>query len=127
LYYIGCIINFTQKNLMVLATSKTQTAILQRSHFVNVTWEKLPDDFILPDDPVENLQQPTLASALTDALGAENRIQPQMLIASNFGLVATVNQKTIVKAAVAELESERQKKEILAAKLRELGIDPDGV
>jgi Uma2 family endonuclease len=75
---------------MVLATSKTQTAI--------ATWEKLPDDFILPDEPVENLQQPTLAAALTDALGAENRIQPQMLIASNFGLVATVNQKIIVKA-----------------------------
>jgi Uma2 family endonuclease len=74
---------------MVLATSKTQTG---------ATWEKLPDDFILPDEPVENLQQPTLAAALTDALGAENRIQPQMLIASNFGLVATVNQKIIVKA-----------------------------
>jgi Uma2 family endonuclease len=83
---------------MVLATSKTQTAILQGSHVVNATWEKLPDDFILPDEPVENLQQPTLAAALTDALGAENRIQPQMLIASNFGLVATVNQKIIVKA-----------------------------
>ncbi|PAX60036.1 Uma2 family endonuclease [Brunnivagina elsteri] len=83
---------------MVLATSKTQTAILQRSHSVNVTWEKLPDDFILPDDPVENQQQPTIAAALTDALGAGNRIQPQMLIVSNFGLVATVNQKTIVKA-----------------------------
>ncbi len=22
-----------------------------------VTWEKLPEDFILPDDPVENIQQ----------------------------------------------------------------------
>jgi Uma2 family endonuclease len=63
-----------------------------------VTWEKLPDDFILPDDPVENIQQPPLAAALTDALGAAHRIQPQMLIASNFGLVATLNQKTIVKA-----------------------------
>jgi len=63
-----------------------------------ITWEKLPDDFILPDDPVENIQQPPLAAALTDALGAAHRIQPQMLIASNFGLVATVNKKIIVKA-----------------------------
>ncbi|HBE18143.1 MAG TPA: hypothetical protein DEG17_12650 [Cyanobacteria bacterium UBA11149] len=63
-----------------------------------ITWEELPEDFILPDDPVENIQQPILAAALTDALGAANRIQPEMLIASNFGLVATVNQKTIVKA-----------------------------
>jgi hypothetical protein len=63
-----------------------------------VTWEKLPADFILPDDPVENIHQPLLAAALTDALGEAGWIQPKMLIASNFGLVATVNQKTVVKA-----------------------------
>ncbi|BAY25851.1 hypothetical protein NIES2100_56590 [Calothrix sp. NIES-2100] len=63
-----------------------------------VTWEALPADFILPDDPVENIQQPTLAAALTDALGTAGRIQPQMLIGSNFGLVATVNKKIVVKA-----------------------------
>ncbi|MEB3336550.1 MAG: Uma2 family endonuclease [Leptolyngbyaceae bacterium] len=64
----------------------------------SVTWEALPTDFVLPDDPVENLQQPTLAAALTDALGAAGRIHPQMLIGSNFALVATVNQKIVVKA-----------------------------
>lgn len=63
-----------------------------------VTWEPLPPDFALPDDPVENIQQPPLAAALTDALGAANRIQPEMLIGSNFGLVATVNKKIVVKA-----------------------------
>lgn len=63
-----------------------------------VTWEKLPEDFILPDDPVENIQQPPLAAALTDALGTSDRIEPQMLIASNFGIAATVNQKMVVKA-----------------------------
>jgi Uma2 family endonuclease len=63
-----------------------------------VTWEALPDDFVLPDDPVENLQQPALAAALTDALGAAGRLQPTMLVGTNFGLVATVNRKTIVKA-----------------------------
>ncbi|NJO80657.1 MAG: hypothetical protein HC827_20565 [Cyanobacteria bacterium RM1_2_2] len=63
-----------------------------------VTWEKLPADYVLPDDPVENIQQPILAAALTDALGEAGLIQPEMLIASNFGLVATVNQKTVVKA-----------------------------
>jgi Uma2 family endonuclease len=64
----------------------------------SVTWTHLPDDFVLPDDPVENIQQPALAAALTDALSACERLQPQMLIASNFGLVATVDQKTVVKA-----------------------------
>ncbi|MEA5581360.1 Uma2 family endonuclease [Nodularia harveyana UHCC-0300] len=65
---------------------------------LNITWEELPSNFILPDDPVENIQQPAIASALTDALGATQRIQPQMLIGSNFGLVATVNKKIVVKA-----------------------------
>lgn len=63
-----------------------------------VTWERLPADFVLPDDPVENIQQPPLAAALTDALGAAGLIQSQMLIGSNFGLVATVNKKIVVKA-----------------------------
>lgn len=63
-----------------------------------ITWEALPADFVLPNDPVENIQQPPLAAALTDALGAAGRILPEMLIGSNFGLVATVNKKTIVKA-----------------------------
>ena len=63
-----------------------------------VTWTALPADYILPDDPVENIQQPLLAAALTDALGAAKLIQPQMLIGSNFGLVATVNKKIVVKA-----------------------------
>lgn len=63
-----------------------------------VTWEALPPDFVLPDAPVENIQQPALAAALTDALGAAGRIQPQILVGSNFGLVATVNKKVVVKA-----------------------------
>lgn len=63
-----------------------------------VTWEPLPANYILPDDPVENTQQPSLAAALTDALGAAGLIQPEMLIASNLGLVATVKKKIVVKA-----------------------------
>ena len=76
--------------MVLLATPQHQTPV--------VTWEKLPDDFILPDDPVENIQQPFLAAALTDALDAANRIQPEMLVASNFGIVANINKKTVVKA-----------------------------
>lgn len=64
-----------------------------------VTWEPLPADFHLPDEPVENIQQPPLAAALTDALGAAGRIQPEMLIGSNFGLVATVRKEAVVKVA----------------------------
>jgi Uma2 family endonuclease len=63
-----------------------------------ITWDALPANFVLPDDPVENIQQSLLAAALTEALGDNNRIQPNMLIGSNFGLVATVNKKIVVKA-----------------------------
>ena len=63
-----------------------------------ITWPPLPDDFQLIDDPVENIHQPPLAAALTDALGAAQRIQPDMLIGSNFGLVAGVDDETVVKA-----------------------------
>jgi len=65
---------------------------------LEITWEKLPDHYVLPDDPVENIQQPFLAAALTDALDAAGLVQPEMLLASNFALVANVNQKTVVKA-----------------------------
>ena len=33
-----------------------------------ILWEKLPEDFILPEEPVENICQPLLAAALTEAL-----------------------------------------------------------
>jgi Uma2 family endonuclease len=63
-----------------------------------ITWEALPADFVLPDDPVENIEQSTLAAALNDALGTAGLILPEMLIATNFGLVATVNRKLVIKA-----------------------------
>lgn len=63
-----------------------------------ITWEPLPDDYFLPDEPVDNLQQPNLAAALTEALGAAGLIQPEMILAANFGLVAKVNKRIVVRA-----------------------------
>jgi Uma2 family endonuclease len=77
--------------MVVQLLPKTQTSPV-------ITWELLPKDYILPDDPVENIQQPKLAAALLDALGEADRVQPDMLIGSNFALVATVDKTTIVKA-----------------------------
>jgi Uma2 family endonuclease len=76
---------------MVLQAPSCKTAPI-------ITWEALPADFVLSNDPVENIQQPPLAAALTDALGANGCIQPEMLMGSNFGLVATINKKIVVKA-----------------------------
>jgi Uma2 family endonuclease len=85
---------------MVGTPDKTQLAPIssQLRKPLKVTWEPLPADYFLPDEPVENIQQPLLAAALTDALGEAGWIQPDMLIASNFALVAMVEGKTVVKA-----------------------------
>jgi Uma2 family endonuclease len=63
-----------------------------------ITWEALPNDFQLEDEPVENTGQPILAGALRESLEIAGFIQPQMLIASNFGLCATINGQFIAKA-----------------------------
>jgi Uma2 family endonuclease len=74
------------------------TQIVVREKEYTVAWEKLPADFVLPDDPVENINQPFLAAALTEALDNYRFITEVMLIASNFGLCAKINGKTVVKA-----------------------------
>jgi Uma2 family endonuclease len=56
------------------------------------------EHYPMSDESVGNLQEPFLAAALTDALGAANRLHSQMLIASNFGLVGAVNGNIVVKA-----------------------------
>jgi hypothetical protein len=63
-----------------------------------ITWEILPEDIILPDDPVENNLQPLLAAALRESLELAGLILATDIIATNFGLCATVEGKNIVKA-----------------------------
>ncbi len=73
-------------------------SVMVATHRPQVTWEPLPPDYVLPDDPVENLHQPFLAAALTDALRENDRLNSEMLVGSNFGLVATIDGETVVKA-----------------------------
>jgi Putative restriction endonuclease len=63
-----------------------------------VTWELLPDDFILPDDPVDNINQPSLAAALTDSLAIGGKLSETTLTPTNYGICATLNGKHVVKA-----------------------------
>jgi Uma2 family endonuclease len=65
---------------------------------LSVQWEKLPSDFLLPEDPVENTDQPLLAAALREALEQSGWLTSDMLVASNFALTAKLAGKTIVKA-----------------------------
>jgi Uma2 family endonuclease len=64
----------------------------------SVTWEKLPPDFVLPDEPVESNLQPLLAAALRESLELAGLILESVIIATNFGICATVDRKTVVKA-----------------------------
>jgi len=63
-----------------------------------ITWEKLPDDFLLPDDPVDNIDQPALAAALNDTLEQAGRLQEDVLVSTNYGVCATLDGKIVVKA-----------------------------
>jgi Uma2 family endonuclease len=63
-----------------------------------ITWEKLPDDYILPDDPVDNIYQPAQAAALTETLQLAGKLAPNCLTTTNYGICATVNGKIVVKA-----------------------------
>ena len=63
-----------------------------------VSWE-IPEDHSLLDEPVENTSQPLLAAALRESLELIGFLTPERLVASNLGICATVNGKTIVKAS----------------------------
>jgi Putative restriction endonuclease/Helicobacter pylori protein of unknown function (DUF874) len=76
----------------------TPLQVQPRNTLPPITWEKLPTDFPLPDEPVESNLQPLLAAALRESLELAGLILESMLIASNFGICATVGDKTVVKA-----------------------------
>ncbi|MEB3829147.1 Uma2 family endonuclease [Phormidium sp. CCY1219] len=63
---------------------------------LKITWPKLPDDFVLPDDPVENSEHPLLANALRQSL--PSGLIESALITSNFALCAAINDRFICKA-----------------------------
>ena len=78
---------------MVIAQSLTP-----QTRSLAVAWEKLPEDFKLPDDPVDNVNQPALAAALTDSLYQAGLMADTSFTMTNYGICATVNEKTVVKA-----------------------------
>ncbi|BAY86215.1 hypothetical protein NIES267_57210 [Calothrix parasitica NIES-267] len=67
-------------------------------HPYNITWELLPEDFILDDEPVDNVNQPPIAAVLTESLELSGRLPSTALATTNYGICASVNGKIIVKA-----------------------------
>jgi hypothetical protein len=82
----------------MIAIAKPTTPSTFKAKLPKITWEKLPDDFKLPDEPVDNNLQPLLAEALREALELAGLLSGSILIATNFGICATVADKTVVKA-----------------------------
>ncbi len=77
----------------------TSPPISQTSHHqFKITWPLLPDDFILPDDPVEDADQPLLAAALRQSITSVPDLLTDALIVSNFALCAAINERMICKA-----------------------------
>jgi Uma2 family endonuclease len=76
----------------------TAIQIRQPDALPQISWERLPSDFTLPDEPVESNLQPLIAAALRESLELAGLILASSLIASNFGICANVGEKTIVKA-----------------------------
>ncbi len=65
---------------------------------LQITWEKLPEDYVLPDEPVDNINQPALAAALTESLKIAGKLPPTALTPTNYGICATLNGQIVIKA-----------------------------
>jgi Uma2 family endonuclease len=76
----------------------TLISTVQQQSTMTITWESLPEDFILEEEPVENTAQPLIAGALRESLELIGYIEPTMLIASNLGICATMNGNLVIKA-----------------------------
>jgi len=76
----------------------TEAPPLFRTAPLKITWEKLPDNYKLDEEPVDNTGQPLIAGALRETLELIGFIKPEMLIATNFGLCATIDEQLVIKA-----------------------------
>jgi hypothetical protein len=75
-----------------------QNPIDRKRPKLKVEWVKPPADFKLDHTPVDNTTQPLLAGALQESLEITGRIQPENLVATNFGICAKVNEELTLKA-----------------------------
>jgi Uma2 family endonuclease len=81
---------------------------------LQISWELLPDDYPLPDDPVDNIDQPLLAEALRESLDLAHQLPSQGFVSTNFGICTQVNDKFVIKAPdwvyIPRTESQRSRR-----------------
>jgi hypothetical protein len=108
---------------MVATPTRSKVQLASKPEIV---WEKLPEDFVLPDDPVDNINQPAIAAALTDSLFLAGYLPENSATTTNYGICAKVDGKTVVKApdwawipaiAVPKIEVERSYTPVLEGDL----------
>ncbi|MGB3650374.1 MAG: hypothetical protein WBA41_04075 [Rivularia sp. (in: cyanobacteria)] len=61
-----------------------------------ITWEKLPNDFVLENEPVDNINQPSLTAALSHSLEITSKLPNNSLTTTNYCIDATVNLKMLL-------------------------------
>ena len=66
-----------------------------------VTWEPLPEEYRLPEEPVDNTSQPLLAAALRENLELIGFLNaPERLVASNLGICIPSTAKPLSKPQI---------------------------
>ncbi|MEG4217194.1 hypothetical protein QUA27_17185 [Microcoleus sp. Pol14C6] len=65
---------------------------------LKITCPLLPDDFILPDDPVDDIEHPLISNGLRQSVVDAPELIQNALIVSNFAWWAAVDDRTICKA-----------------------------
>ncbi len=65
---------------------------------LKITWEKMPEPFILEERPAANIDKPLLAAALREILEIAGLMVEGILVAPKMGICATMDSKTVIKA-----------------------------
>jgi hypothetical protein len=102
-----------------------------------ITWDPLPDDFVLDNEPVDNINQPAIAAALTESLELAGLLPAQALTMTNgiwqgtrenrtgYWLRWWTDQGELLPWGAEQAAQERQRAERLASQLRAAGIEPE--
>ncbi len=77
--------------------------MLRTSTTHEIAWDKLPDDFVLDDEPVDNINQPLLAAALTESLEIAGKLPTIKAELKNYEKFCKMNNVTNLEKARANV------------------------
>lgn len=65
---------------------------------IKIVWDKLPKDFILEEEPIQNIDHFLLAATLREILEIAGLIGEETLIASHLGIFVKMDDQLVIKA-----------------------------